>query len=155
MWAPHDKLNADAVPIINALSSDKSSTSPNDDTLRGSEMHEMHAFSSNADEEDLSRENPDLISYRNPSSSHESESTVLHFNDLAFANDLHNPCSPGHNHKLLVSEDDTDPHMSDSNNNRLALGLLRELVTKSTFLQGLITNIIRMVFCKAVKKFFS
>jgi len=91
-----------------------------------------------------------LPSFENINSTNNSEEAVLGFEKLANANHLHNPCSPGrHEHeehrRALIEDDITYTDHRGTPGNKLGLGLLRELITKSTFLQGLATNIIRMV----------
>ena len=90
------------------------------------------------------------------------EEAILHFNRLAKTHRLHNPCAPGrqpskvspeHRKTYYSLEDDNTYSNTDSvltaltgtPGNKPGLTLLRELITKSIFLQGLATNVIRMV----------
>lgn len=87
-------------------------------------------------------------------SSDANEGTALHFKKLANTHNLHNPCTPGRQpsgalrqHQRL-KEEVTYTELTGlrgTPGNRIGLTLLRELITKSTFLQGLATNVIRMV----------
>ncbi len=91
------------------------------------------------------------------STTNSNEEVVLQLEKLSNANNLHNPCLPGRHpeHRRALIEDDiayTD--LIGTPGNKLGLVLLRELITKSTFLQGLATNIIRMV-CPLILTFFS
>jgi hypothetical protein len=90
-----------------------------------------------------------LPSYEKMNLTNSSEESMVRFNKLANANNLHNPCSPErhqeHRRTLIEDDDITYTDLSGTPGNKLGLGLLRELITKSTFLQGLATNIIRMV----------
>lgn len=78
---------------------------------------------------------------------------VVHFYKLANVHNLHNPCSPGRQPKehsaLMPLEGDISyselTGLTSSPGNKVGLSLLRELITKSSFLQGLATNVIRMV----------
>ena len=82
------------------------------------------------------------------------DEAVLHFKKLAKTHNLHNPCFSGRHpsedgKEHLTFEDEisnSEPTgLVGSHGNKLGLALLRELITKSTFLQGLATNVIRMV----------
>ena len=83
-----------------------------------------------------------------------SDKQVVHFHKLANTHNLHNPCSPGRQPKedrsaQMSLEDDVSyselTGLTSSPGNKVGLSLLRELITKSSFLQGLATNVIRMV----------
>ncbi|CAG2110558.1 unnamed protein product [Medioppia subpectinata] len=104
-----------------------------------------------------------LIDKLSPNSTtNANEEASLHFHRLANTHHLHNPCSPGRHssaHPRRANPTTGSDHdisyseltgmtaltaLTGTPGNKPGLALLRELITKSTFLQGLVTNVIRM-----------